>query len=227
MGYYWITEAPALHPAPRLQRSTLQPSTSASSSLRIDQYRRRQLLLPRRHEQAHDHARQGRRRRRRGRRRDRPRVRPLGAGRPGAAAGTPPTRARSARRSATTLAVTVTQPYTPQSLWPCVADWDSTSYTTHDAALPAPHRRHQAVPGRPRRRVHADGEIWSSAAVRHEHRARARPRHQDHHRGAVRLHPDDLDARRRPGQVDYARKTDPRAVPTVEGRVRRTASSTT
>ena len=33
----------------------------------------------------------------------------------------------------------------------CIADWDSVSYTS-TAALPAPHRRRQAVPGRPRGR---------------------------------------------------------------------------
>jgi hypothetical protein len=61
------------------------------------------------------------------------------------------------------LAVTVTQPYTPQSLWPCVADWDSTSYTTT-----TPHclRRTDTAKQYPRDlvgEVHADGEIWSAA----------------------------------------------------------------
>jgi hypothetical protein len=61
------------------------------------------------------------------------------------------------------LAVTVTQPYTPQSLWPCVADWDSTSYTST-----TPHclRRTDSTKQYPRDlvgEVHTDGEIWSSA----------------------------------------------------------------
>jgi hypothetical protein len=61
------------------------------------------------------------------------------------------------------LAVTVTQPYTPRSLWPCVADWDSTSYTST-----TPHclRRTDGTKQYPKDlvgEVHADGEIWSSA----------------------------------------------------------------
>ena len=61
------------------------------------------------------------------------------------------------------LAVTVTQPFTPQSLWPCVADWDSTSYTST-----TPHclRRTDTTKQYPADlvgEVHADGEIWSAA----------------------------------------------------------------
>ena len=47
---------------------------------------------------------------------------------------------------------------------PCVADWDSTSYTSDDPALPAP-RRHEDLhyPDDLNGEVHHDGQIWSRA----------------------------------------------------------------
>ena len=61
------------------------------------------------------------------------------------------------------LAVTVTQPYTPQSLWPCVADWDSTSYTSTTPHCLRRTDTNKQYPTDLVGEVHADGEIWSAA----------------------------------------------------------------
>ncbi len=61
------------------------------------------------------------------------------------------------------LAVTVTQPYTPQSLLPCVADWDSTSYTRTTPHCLRRTDTDKQYPGDLVGEVHADGEIWSAA----------------------------------------------------------------
>ena len=176
MGYYWITEAQryiqrlGFNSKPRQQ----PPAAAAHQPVR-----RRQLLLPQRHEQAHDHPRQGRRRRRRGRRRDRPRVRPLGAGRPGAGLRLHTRRRRDRRGLRRLPGRHGHAAVTPQSLWPCVADWDSVSYTRT-----TPHclRRTDGTKHYPADlvgEVHADGEIWSLGALSDEHgarRATGRPR---------------------------------------------------
>ena len=120
------------------------------------------------------------------------------------------------------LAVTVTQPYTPTVAVAVRRRLGLDLLHAHDAALPAPHRRHQAVPGRPRRRGPRRRRDLVLGAVPDEHRPSAATGRQDHHRRAVRLHPDDLDAAPPPQvTVDYARKTDPKAVPAVQGGLRR------
>ena len=113
------------------------------------------------------------------------------------------------------LAVTVTQPYTPQSLWPCVADWDSTSYTRT-----TPHclRRTDGTKQYPADlvgEVHADGEIWSSALYA-MNTALGRDRATKIIIGAqFGFTPTISMPAAAQVTVDYARKTDPKAVPTV------------
>jgi hypothetical protein len=63
------------------------------------------------------------------------------------------------------LAVTVSERFAPTADEPCVADWDSTSYTT---TVPHCLRRVDGTKHYPEdladpREVHADGEIWSRA----------------------------------------------------------------
>jgi hypothetical protein len=61
------------------------------------------------------------------------------------------------------LAATVSQHFAPTADEPCVADWDSTSYTT---TIPHCLRRVDATKHYPEDlegEVHADGEIWSRA----------------------------------------------------------------
>ena len=114
------------------------------------------------------------------------------------------------------LAVTVTQPYTPQSLWPCVADWDSTSYTRT-----TPHclRRTDGTKQYPADlvgEVHADGEIWSSALYA-MNTALGRDRATKIIIGAqFGFTPTISMPAAAQVTVDYARKTDPKAVPTVK-----------
>jgi hypothetical protein len=114
------------------------------------------------------------------------------------------------------LAVTVTQPYTPQSLWPCVADWDSTSYTST-----TPHclRRTDGTKQYPVDlvgEVHADGEIWSSALYQ-MNTALGRDRATKIIIGAqFGFTPTISMPAAAQVTVDYARKTDPKAVPTVK-----------
>ncbi len=114
------------------------------------------------------------------------------------------------------LAVTVTQPYTPQSLWPCVADWDSTSYTRT-----TPHclRRTDGTKQYPADlvgEVHADGEIWS-AALYAMNTALGRDRATKIIIGAqFGFTPTISMPAAAQVTVDYARKTDPKAVPTVK-----------
>ncbi len=114
------------------------------------------------------------------------------------------------------LAVTVTQPYTPQSLWPCVADWDSTSYTST-----TPHclRRTDGTKQYPADlvgEVHADGEIWSSALYQ-MNTALGRDRATKIIIGAqFGFTPTISMPAAAQVTVDYARKTDPKAVPAVK-----------
>jgi Zn-dependent metalloprotease len=63
------------------------------------------------------------------------------------------------------LAVTVSEQFAPTADEPCVADWDSTSYTS---TVPHCLRRVDGTKHYPEdlakpREVHADGEIWSRA----------------------------------------------------------------
>ena len=114
------------------------------------------------------------------------------------------------------LAVTVTQPYTPQSLWPCVADWDSTSYTRT-----TPHclRRTDGTKQYPADlvgEVHADGEIWSSALYQ-MNTTLGRDRATKIIIGAqFGFTPTISMPAAAQVTVDYARKTDPKAVPAVK-----------
>ena len=114
------------------------------------------------------------------------------------------------------LAVTVTQPYTPQSLWPCVADWDSTSYTST-----TPHclRRTDGTKQYPADlvgEVHADGEIWSSALYQ-MNTTLGRDRATKIIIGAqFGFTPTISMPAAAQVTVDYARKTDPKAVPAVK-----------
>ena len=107
--------------------------------------------------------------------------------------------ARSARRSATTSRSRSGLAAAEPAGWPvkapaaCVADWDSTSYTStvpHCLRRVDGNKTVADVVGE----VHADGEIWSAGAVGHpqpDHRGRWQlgGRRPDHHRRAVRLHP--------------------------------------
>jgi hypothetical protein len=114
------------------------------------------------------------------------------------------------------LAVAVTQPYTPQSLWPCVADWDSTSYTRT-----TPHclRRTDGTKQYPADlvgEVHADGEIWSSALYQ-INTTLGRDRATKIIIGAqFGFTPTISMPAAAQVTVDYARKTDPKAVPAVK-----------
>ena len=77
--------------------------------------------------------------------------------------GSTPRPAPSVRRFGDYLAVTVSQHFAPTADEPCVADWDSTSYTST-----TPHclRRvdgNKRYPDDLEGEVHADGEIWSRA----------------------------------------------------------------
>jgi hypothetical protein len=114
------------------------------------------------------------------------------------------------------LAVTVTQPVTPQSLWPCVADWDSTSYTRT-----TPHclRRTDGTKQYPADlvgEVHADGEIWSSALYQ-MNTTLGRDRATKIIIGAqFGFTPTISMPAAAQVTVDYARRTDPRAVPAVQ-----------
>jgi hypothetical protein len=114
------------------------------------------------------------------------------------------------------LAVTVTQPYTPQSLWPCVADWDSTSYTS---TVPHCLRRTDTTKQYPADlvgEVHADGEIWS-AALYAMNVALGRDRATKIIIGAqFGFTPTISMPAAAQVTVDYARKTDPKAVKTVQ-----------
>ncbi|MGZ4276651.1 MAG: M36 family metallopeptidase [Solirubrobacteraceae bacterium] len=113
------------------------------------------------------------------------------------------------------LAVTVTQPYTPQSLWPCVADWDSTSYTSTTPHCLRRTDTTKQYPGDLRGEVHADGEIWS-ASLYGINQALGRTRADKIIIGAqfgftpTISMPDAAKA-----TIDYAQKTDPKAVKAV------------
>ena len=102
------------------------------------------------------------------------------------------------------LAVTVSEHFAPTPDEPCVADWDSTSYTS---TVPHCLRRVDGNKHYPEDlvgEVHADGEIWSRALWDiHQVAGRQAGRH-DHHPRAVRLHAGHLDARGR-GEDDRHR----------------------
>ena len=88
------------------------------------------------------------------------------------------------------LAVTVTSAVTRETSFhePCVADWDSVSYTAGPVALPAPGRRHQALSrgrrgrGARRRRDVVGGAVAGAWAHRQHD-----PHGQGDHRRAVRI----------------------------------------
>jgi hypothetical protein len=114
------------------------------------------------------------------------------------------------------LAVTVTQPYTPRSLWPCVADWDSTSYTTTTPHCLRRTDTNKQYPADLVGEVHADGEIWS-AALYAMNLALGRDRANKIIIGAqfgftpTISMPDAAKV-----TIAYAQKTDPKAVPSVK-----------
>ena len=86
------------------------------------------------------------------------------------------------------LAVTVSEHFAPTADEPCVADWDSTSYTST-----TPHclRRvdgNKHYPEDLEGEVHADGEIWSRALWDIRKALGASAGRHDHHPRAVRLH---------------------------------------
>ena len=70
---------------------------------------------------------------------------------------------------------------------PCVADWDSTSYTSTRAALPAARRHEPALPGGPERRGAPRRPDLVARAVGHPPGARQREGRHDHPAGVVRL----------------------------------------
>ena len=170
MGYFWVTERPALHPVARVRQRQQPPAVAAHQPVR-----RRQLVLPRGHRQAHHHAGQGRRRRRRGRRRDRPRVRPLGAGQPGARLRQLRGGRRDRRgvrrlpgrdRHAAVHAAGRCGPASPTGTRPPTRRPRRTA-----CAAPTTNKQY---PGDLVGEVHADGEIWSAAlfGINHGHRPR-------------------------------------------------------
>ena len=57
---------------------------------------------------------------------------------------------------------------------PCVADWDSVSYTSDRPALPAPPRHRPRTWRTGSGEVHVDGEIWSARALGHPAAATSR-----------------------------------------------------
>ena len=92
------------------------------------------------------------------------------------------------------LAVTVSEHFAPTADEPCVADWDSTSYTS---TVPHCLRRVDGNKHYPEDlvgEVHADGEIWSRALWDIHKALGAEAGRHDHHPRAVRLHARHLDA---------------------------------
>ena len=101
------------------------------------------------------------------------------------------------------LAVTVSEHFAPTPDEPCVADWDSTSYTS---TVPHCLRRVDGNKHYPEDlvgEVHADGEIWSRA-LWDIHRAGRQAGRHDHHPRAVRLHARHLDAAAAEKTIDTA-----------------------
>ena len=90
----------------------------------------------------------------------------------------------------------------------CVMDWDATSYTSGNAALPAPHRRRQGVPRRPRGRGARRRRDLVARALGHEPGAGSRAREHGDHRGAVLVHA----VHRVPGRRPAHRRHDAGAV---------------
>ena len=78
----------------------------------------------------------------------------------------------------------------------CVADWDSVSYTSTVAALPAARRHEPALPGRPERRGAPRRPDLVAGALGHPQRARPRQGRHDHPQRPVRLPGDDDDRAR-------------------------------
>ena len=122
------------------------------------------------------------------------------------------------------LAVTVSEHFAPTADEPCVADWDSTAYTS---TVPHCLRRVDGNKHYPEDlvgEVHADGEIWSRA-LWDIHKAPGREaRRHDHHPGAVPLHARHLDAGGRGGDDRYGGPLRRRRQARGAGGVRRTRS---
>ena len=85
---------------------------------------------------------------------------------------------------------------------PCVADWDSTSYTSDRAALPAARRHEPALPGGPERRGAPRRPDLVARAVGHPPGARQRQGRHGHPARVVRLprHDDDRRSRTAPSR---------------------------
>ena len=221
----WATSGSPRRSATSSRWASARPANvnNRQQLLRINQYGGDNSFYRNGTSKLDDHARQGRRRRRRGRRGDRPRVRPLGAGRPGAGLRhARPTPAPIGEAFGDYLAVTVTAAYTPRVAVAVRRRLGLDVVHLDDAALPAPHRRHQAATRRDLvGEVHADGEIWSSALYA-MNTALGRDRATKIIIGAqFGFTPTiSMPRGRARSTVDYARKTDPKAVADGQGGLR-------